>query len=245
MEKEWFERWFDTPYYHILYNNRNIHEAAFFIDNLFNHLHPQPNSILLDIACGKGRHARYMSEKGFDTTGIDLSSSSISYAKQFENKRLHFFEHDMRKSFQQQSFDYAFNLFTSFGYFETLSEHIDALKAFNESLKSNGTLVLDFFNADKVTKELIPLEIKKEESITFTIAKKMERKKIIKTITFEDRGRCHTYVEKVFAFSLTDFQQMLIKSNFNIVETYGDYHLQEYNNENSPRLILICKKNHD
>ncbi len=245
MEKEWFERWFDTPYYHILYNNRDSSEAAFFIDNLFEHLHPKKDALLLDIACGKGRHARYMSEKGFDTTGIDLSASSITYAKDFENETLHFFEHDMREVFRREYFDYAFNLFTSFGYFETFDEHIEALQAFNESLKPSGILVLDFFNSDKIINELVPLEVKIEKGITFIISKRFEDNKIIKTISFDDKLEPHTFVEEVFAFSLNDFKQMLIKSNFNIIEQFGNYQFHEYNNLNSPRLILICQKNHD
>jgi hypothetical protein len=33
-EKEWFAEWFDTPYYHVLYKDRNDDEAAMFIENL-------------------------------------------------------------------------------------------------------------------------------------------------------------------------------------------------------------------
>ena len=31
---EWYENWFDSEYYHILYNNRNQKEAELFIDKL-------------------------------------------------------------------------------------------------------------------------------------------------------------------------------------------------------------------
>src|SRR5690554_6822380 len=228
IKEEWFESWFDTDYYHILYNNRDTEEAAHFIDSLFEHFHPSKGSRLLDIACGKGRHARHMNEKGFDTTGIDLSSASINYANQYENDSLHFIRHDMRKSFKHEAFDYAFNLFTSFGYFQTRQEHVSALKAFNDLLRPGGILVLDFFNSYKIIQELVPLEIKEEKGIEFTISKELKESKIIKTIEFEDSEKKHVYLEKVFAFSLSDFEIMMEESNFKIIDKFGDYNFHNF-----------------
>jgi len=244
MEIKWFESWFDTPYYHILYKNRDNEEAALFIDNLFEHFHPPKHATLLDIACGRGRHAKYMSEKGFDTTGIDLSEASINYAKQFENPNLHFEIHDMRQKYCNNCFDFAFNLFTSFGYFETKQEHQDALQVFNDALKPGGILVIDYFNSKKALNELVPLEIKKEGRIDFRISKRLEEEKIYKTIEFEDGSDDHLYVEEVFAFTYEDFYNMLKSSNFTIIEKFGDYQFSNYNETDSPRLILICRKNH-
>src|SRR5690606_16677683 len=207
--------------------------------------HPSKDATLLDIACGRGRHAKYMSEKGFDTTGIDLSEQSISYAKKYENDKLHFEVQDMRQKYCSNCFDFAFNLFTSFGYFETRKEHQDALQVFNDALKPGGILVLDFFNSTKAINELIPLEIKKQEGITFKISKRLQEGKIYKTIEFEDKNENHRYVEEVFAFTYNDFKKMLEISNFIIIEEFGNYSFQDFNENESPRLILICKKNYD
>ena len=70
--KNWFREWFDSPYYHLLYTNRNDEEAARFIDALLAFLKPSPGSRMLDVASGRGRHSRYLESKGFDVTGIDL-----------------------------------------------------------------------------------------------------------------------------------------------------------------------------
>ncbi|HCY25686.1 MAG TPA: SAM-dependent methyltransferase, partial [Cryomorphaceae bacterium] len=43
-----------------------------------------------DMACGKGRHAKVLSEQGLITVGIDLSEESIQYARRFEHKGLRF-----------------------------------------------------------------------------------------------------------------------------------------------------------
>ena len=115
-QKQWFETWFNTHYYHILYQNRNDKEAQAFIDNLLAYLSPSKNAKILDLACGKGRHARFIAEKGFDVTGIDLATDSIAAAKKHEHKHLHFQVHDMRETFAENEFDYVFNFFTSFGF---------------------------------------------------------------------------------------------------------------------------------
>ena len=76
----WFKDWFNSPYYHLLYANRDNKEAAEFIDKLIDHLKPAPGATMLDVACGKGRHSIHLAEKGFDVTGIDLSEESIAEA---------------------------------------------------------------------------------------------------------------------------------------------------------------------
>ena len=97
----WFAHWFDSPYYHTLYKNRDEKEAQTFIDNLVHHLQFPKGSKLIDIACGKGRHATYFNSLGFEVVGIDLSKNSISTAKQFENSSLVFDVHDMRKVYKE------------------------------------------------------------------------------------------------------------------------------------------------
>ena len=97
----WFINWFDSPYYHLLYKNRDEKEAQVFIDDLMQYLQIPQGSKLIDIACGKGRHAIYFNKKGMDVVGVDLSSNSISYAKEHENSTLQFEVHDMREVYKE------------------------------------------------------------------------------------------------------------------------------------------------
>ena len=60
---EWFKNWFNSPYYHILYKERDSYEAEYFIDNLIIYLKIAENSKIIDIACGKGRHSIYLEQK--------------------------------------------------------------------------------------------------------------------------------------------------------------------------------------
>ena len=79
--KDWFADWFDTSYYHTLYKNRNLVEAELFIQRLIQRLPLKEGDRVLDLACGKGRHAVTLSECGFDVLGVDLSPNSIIDAK--------------------------------------------------------------------------------------------------------------------------------------------------------------------
>src|SRR5262245_32659226 len=101
---EWYVDWFNSPYYHLLYNNRNDDEAVFFIDNLCNNLNLQPHARLWDIACGKGRHAIALNKKGYEVTGTDLSKNNIREALHNSNATLEFYVHDMREPFRVNYF---------------------------------------------------------------------------------------------------------------------------------------------
>ncbi|TDO24751.1 class I SAM-dependent methyltransferase [Pedobacter duraquae] len=242
MQRKWFQYWFNSPYYHILYSQRNDEEAEFLIDNLSAYLKPGPDSRILDIACGRGRHSVYLNKKGYDVTGIDLSEQSIRYAKQFEQKHLHFFVHDMRKLAFINYFDIALNLFTSFGYFETEKDHVNALKSFRKGLKADGSLVIDYFNTQKILKNLNPQEIKTMEGIEFHIHKFVSEGKIIKRINFEHKHKAYAFEERVQAFTFADFERMLTKAGLEITATFGNYKLDSYDEASSDRLILVCKK---
>ena len=70
--KHWYSSWFDTPFYHILYKDRDDKEAQSFMDALTYYLNISQNSTILDLACGKGRHSLYLNSIGYDVTGLDL-----------------------------------------------------------------------------------------------------------------------------------------------------------------------------
>lgn len=239
--KEWFESWFDTPYYHILYKNRDHSEAELFIRNLFGELHVSENTKVLDLACGKGRHSIFVNSMGYDTTGVDLSAESIEIAKQHESDNLHFFQHDMRLPIQDAKFDLVLNLFTSFGYFEDTSHNEKMLSSIHDYLTETGRLVIDFFNANTVLKNLVKIETKLIDGIAFKISKTIENGAIVKDIQFEDNGKAYHFQERVQALRLADFELMLKRASFEMEAIYGNYQLDAYDS-NSERLIIVAKK---
>jgi SAM-dependent methyltransferase len=257
MRKEWFAGWFDSPYYHILYQNHNESDAQNFINVLIEHLTPQylasnpsmaqvknPQSQIriLDLACGKGRHSRYMASKGFDVTGTDLSTQSIEFARQSETDNLTFYQHDMRKPFRINYFDFIFNFFTSFGYFDKEEDNVLALKKVHEGLKENGIFILDYFNAEWVKSTLKTDYIQKAGGIDFYIQKKIEDGHVIKKIKFKASGVEYKFQEKVRLFTLKEFEDLFEKSGLTIIDKFGDYQLNPFEINTSKRLIIKALK---
>lgn len=242
MAQDWFASWFDTPYYHTLYNHRDNTEAKLFIDKLFAYLKPKPGATILDLACGRGRHAIYMNQKGFSVTGVDLSDENIAFARAFENELLHFEVNDMRKSMGINRFDYVFNLFTSFGYFDEEHEDEMAMQHISACLRPGGTLILDFMNTPKVAQHLVPQEVKVAEGIAFHINRYVEGEQIVKEITFTADGNPWRFEERVKKYTLHDFNLLFKGAGLQPVMYFGSLDLQPYDAEKSDRLIMIVQK---
>ena len=241
-KKEWFGEWFNSPYYHILYKDRDNTEARVFIDNLIDNLDFNKNDFILDLACGKGRHSIYLNNRGFNLVGVDLSPSNVEEAKKYENDRLKFFVHDMREKYAEQSFDFVLNMFTSFGYFDTNEENLRVITNVKLALKPRGKLVLDFLNPYKVIHQLNPNEVKQKNGIDFNISKKLDEKGfIIKTIEFNDRGEEYCYYEKVKAIRKAEFLNYFDVAGLRVIDTFGDYELNQYDRECSERMIFIVQ----
>ncbi|WP_330441660.1 SAM-dependent methyltransferase [Flavobacterium sp. C4GT6] len=243
MQKEtnnWFASWFDTPYYHILYKDRDYEEAQLFMDNITGYLNLPENAKILDLACGKGRHSIYLNKLGYDVTGADLSENSIKEASKHTNDKLHFVVHDMRDTCNEK-YDAIFNLFTSFGYFESDDDNLITLKAIHNSLTEYGFAVIDFMNVHKVITDLVPQETKVKDGIEFHIKRYVEDNHIIKEIDFNDNGQQFHFTEKVKALTLEDFEAMMEEAGIYLLDVFGDYKLHKFYKNESERLIMIFK----
>jgi len=242
--KEWYKDWFNSAFYHKLYFQRDENEAKNFISRLVEHLQPAAGSYMLDVACGKGRHSRFLAEKGFHVTGIDISGDSISYAKQFEHEQLEFFQHDMRLPFRINYFDYAFNFFTSFGYFNTRREHDDAMRTIAQCLKPGGFVLFDYLNVHYSEDHLVHNETKTIGDTGYEIHRWHDENHFFKKIIVTDPAFSGpaAFTEKVAKFSLGDFTDMLSFQKMQVLEVFGDYELNPYHVRKTPRMIIIARK---
>jgi len=239
---EWFISWFDTRYYQMLYRDRDHHEAERFLQRLLLTLAPAAGSKMLDLACGVGRHSIFLNKQGFHVTGVDASVNSIAKAAAFSNESLHFAVHDMREPYADQSYDFVFNLFTSFGYFEDPSDDLRVLQAVYKALKPRGRFVFDFFNAEKVRTTLVSSETKVVDDIVFSIEREISGGFVIKTIRFVDAGKSFVFQEKVRLLSAEDIQSYFAQAGFKVANAYGNYAMQPFAAESSDRLIFIAEK---
>lgn len=240
--KEWFAEWFDSPFYHRLYSNRDDNEAKRFVEHLVNHLDLQPGQHVLDLACGKGRHSITLNACGLNVVGADLAPNSIASAAEHSNETLSFVVHDMREVIPGKHFDVVMNLFTSFGYFDSTDDNKRVLNSIHNMLNPNGLLVIDFMNAIRVINTLVTEEIKEVEGTTFHISRRYDGTHIFKDIEFSDSGQSFHYTERVQAITNQDFSALLEACGFELIRTFGDFDLNPFVAESSDRLILIARK---
>ncbi len=245
MQKEWFGSWFDSEYYHLLYKNRNEAEAATFITNIVSHLQLPAGAAIVDVACGKGRHCVQLHKLGFDVTGIDLSANSIAYAQQFATKGLQFLQQDMRRVFCSNCFDAVLNCFTSFGYFSQLHHNQLAAATLVAAAKKGAFIVVDFINVVPAIAKIGAgtHQIIKEAEATFTVTKKVINGIIQKNIEVQTAtGEMLHFEENVQAITQLQLQSFFIEAGAEVVSIFGNYELGNFEENTSPRLILVLKK---
>jgi len=238
---DWFENWFDSEFYHILYTKRNEKEAEFFIDNILNILSPEKKSFFLDLACGKGRHSIYLNTKGFHVDGFDLSKKSLSAAAPHQNEKLHFFLRDMRHITENNKYNYILNLFTSFGYFEHKKDNRLVVNGISKALKKNGVFIIDFLNIDNCLNNLVEKEKKIIQKREFNIKRWYDKKYLFKKIEFKDKKEIKSYTERIQLLKKEEIISICEKENLKLIESFGDYQLNKFD-EKSERLILFFKK---
>lgn len=240
---EWFVDWFNSPYYYLLYNNRNYLEANFFIDNLCAKLDLKSEAKIWDLACGKGRYSIALNDKGFEVVGTDLAQNSIFEASKCSKKGLNFYVHDMRHAFKINNFNAVFNLFTSIGYFKKIEDNYLVFKNINQALLENGFFVIDFFNSNKVIATLNHHYEVDRGGIIFNIKKKIKNKEIVKRIEFSVNKKKYYFEEQVSLLKQKDFESFANNTQLKLLNVYGNYQMEPFNEKISDRLILIFKKN--
>ena len=239
---DWIKDWFGSDYYAMLYKHRDDTEAKLFLDNLTSLLALAAGNRVLDCGCGRGRHSVYLSEKGFETTGIDLCATNIEPLKKNESKNLAFYTHDIRNLFRINYYDAVLSLFTTFGYFEKDAENNKAIKSISSALKKNGFLVLDFMNAEKKAKELVCEEKINIDGIDFGITRFAELNFIVKEISVSHNGKNYKFREKVKCYKQAELENFFKQNGIERVHLLGDYDLNPFDETKSERLILVGKK---
>jgi SAM-dependent methyltransferase len=236
---DWFAEWFGEDYLQ-LYPHRDdedAREALALIEGVV----PLSGRRVLDLACGPGRHAAQLIEKGARVTGLDLSAPLLARARERLPQTVSLVRGDMRRlPFADRSFEVVVNLFTSFGYFADETQDLAVLGEATRTLVPGGTLVLDYFNADLVRENLIPAEEQILGGKPVKISRRISDtgRFVIKEIMPE--GSRH-YTERVRLLSPGELERLLRSSGLKIRERFGAYDGRPLAAE-SPRAIFVAER---
>jgi ubiquinone/menaquinone biosynthesis C-methylase UbiE len=245
MSSEWFKDWFNTPEYLSVYQHHNESDAEEHIKLILENIRISSRAKILDMACGAGRHAILLAKKNYDVTAVDLSENLLSIAKQTadsEDLSINFVHSDIRKFNPADTFDLILNLFTSFGYFETDEENIAVLRKAYSLLIYEGYFVLDFFNSEYLSHNLVEHSREVLDNEEIHLYRKIKDKRVVKKIVITKNGKLSQFEESVRMFTKDELTDAITKIGFDIYKTFGDFLGNDFDNVNSPRLIMICKK---
>jgi len=106
--------------------------------------------LILDLACGTGRHSISLSKEGYSMVGLDSSPNLLRIAK---NRWSHaqLVRGDMRcLPFKPQAFSAAVSMDTSFGYLPSEQDDMQSLSGLQKILSQEGVLIIDVFNRERL-----------------------------------------------------------------------------------------------
>ena len=238
----WFSKAFGA-FYTEVYAHRDDNEARQHlpaISKLAN-LRDQPSSIL-DLGCGQGRYSHLLQNQGHHVVGLDYSLELLNIAHQ-NYPELYLCKGNMLTLPFKNKFDRVLSLFTSFGYFEKDEENIRVLQQIYQSLIPHGYLYLDFLNAKLVQAcDWTEKQLGTYSQISRKIIHK-EQNRVEKQIRLYRNDKLkYEYSEFVKLYNFSWFEQQAQSTGFKLLNTFGNYLGETYDENSSPRLILLLQK---
>lgn len=247
MTTDWYKHWFNEDYL-VVYRHRDVESSRAEVRFVLRVLRPDPDEPILDLCCGPGRHTVPLCEQGMENViGLDLSEYLLDEGRESLagcEAKVSLVRGDMlHLPFEDRSFAYITNFFTSFGYFPSDTENQAVLAEMARVLRRGGKVWLDYVNAEHVSAELEPqtermvegLRVREERRLT-SGAKRLE-----KTIHITGEEGEKIYRESVRLYSREELTDLFASVGIKVSQCFGDYDGRTCYTE-APRLILVGEK---
>jgi SAM-dependent methyltransferase len=158
-DPEWFETFFGPDYFEIYRDSFPAEHTAAQVEGIVARLALPAGARVLDLACGQGRHAIPLAERGFAVTGYDLSEALLSRARVDAAARgvgVRWMRGDMRTLSFDAEFDAVINVFTAFGYFADEEDDVETLRRVHRALVPGGRFLLETLHRDALLARFQP-----------------------------------------------------------------------------------------
>jgi SAM-dependent methyltransferase len=205
-------------------------------------------AMVLDLACGTGRHAIELTRRGYEVVGFDLSLSMLAKAAdeaQERSQKLNFVQGDMREMTFDGTFDGVYCWNTSFGFFE--EEKNSAVVAnVRRALKPDGLVLLDVVNRDYVAQQSPSLAWFEGDGCVcmdeMTIDWITSRMKVKRTMMMDD-GRSREIEYSIRVYALHELGKLLHEHGFRVSQVSGRTAMPGvFFGSQSPRTIILAEK---
>ncbi|MEZ5330506.1 MAG: class I SAM-dependent methyltransferase [Thermoanaerobaculia bacterium] len=240
----WYREWFGEEYLE-LYAHRDAGEAAANVGAVLDLVGGDEPRAVLDLACGTGRYTRALRAAGLRTLGLDLSLTLLA-----RSPGLPRVAGDMcRLPFDDSTFDWVLNFFTSFGYFEDEADNRRVLGEVARILTVGGLFLLDLFNLDHVLATLEPHEALELDGRRVEIERwyDPESRRMNKRIRLPDEpaeswgGRSKSFLESVRAYRRDEVVEALDDAGLAVERILGDFRGEPFHRD-SERLIVLGRR---
>lgn len=248
-KQEWFENEnFWNNYAPIMFDSKRWAEAPAVAEAVCRIAGLSKGAKILDAGCGPGRISVELALRGLEVTGVDLIQSELDAAAETaadENVDLELIRADLRTFKSDKKFDCAVNLYTSFGYCDTIEEDAQILKSIFDSLRAGGYFILE--NLSRETAIMNFTEGEWFERAGKTVLTQFEvvgaweglRSRWI-LIDNKTGGRIdHEFVQRLY--SAVELKRILLRLGFKSVEIYGNYDFSPYN-QNAKTMVIVARK---
>ena len=186
----------------------------------------EAGAMILDLACGTGRHAVELAARKYQVVGFDLSLAMLARASdeaQDRKQKINFVQGDMREMTFEETFDGVYSWNTSFGYFDE-QQNSNVIAKVHKSLKKGGQFLLDVVNRDYIVRQAPSLAwfegdgciCMDEMQIDFITS----RMKVKRTLMMDD-GRTKEIEYSIRVYSLHELGKMLHDNGFRVAEVSG------------------------
>jgi SAM-dependent methyltransferase len=231
--------------YPILYEHRDINEAASVVDE-FGYLFAKGTPIL-DLASGTGRYLESLRRKGFQAFGLDLSHYLLRSSVEEWGHAGRLVQGDMRYlPFLDDSVGAVLNMFTSFGYFSIDTDNLRVFREVHRILQPGGVLLFDFVNAEKISAELLEETRRAARGFEIRERRRIEShgKYLIKeaTIFNPDTRQKEQVEERLRLYTKNELLIMFKSVGFGIDEIFGDYARNPFVPGVSERILIVARK---
>ncbi len=143
---------FDEDYLYFYAERLSPEETEADVELIWKLLELEPGLELLDLACGHGRIANALAERGVRVTGLDATPYFLDLARKDAAERgveVEYVEGDMRSLPWTDRFERVLSWFTSFGYFGD-EDNKRVLAEASRALRPGGLLAVNMLSRDRV-----------------------------------------------------------------------------------------------
>jgi SAM-dependent methyltransferase len=151
-----------SQYYDLLYQDKNYKAESDYIIEVINTFQAKAKHIL-ELGCGSGNHAYYLSEK-YHITGIERSEMMVEEALKKNIKNFHPIIGDIKNFELNQKFDVAISLFHVISYLTDNESLINCFNTVNRHLNSKGIFMFDIWFTPTVYAQKPETRIKRLEN---------------------------------------------------------------------------------